>query len=121
MATIQDVNIRLVLSRLRPGAAYGWLGDGDTGHNLSVVEWRDSGSTLPTEAECIAEWGVYQTEQGDAATLRQTILTNAQSAVGKTLDTLTIAERNALIALLLYKAGGVNPRTGVVQPLNTWL
>ncbi|MCB9457775.1 MAG: hypothetical protein H6671_17470 [Anaerolineaceae bacterium] len=122
MTTIQQCDIRLVLGRIRPGAAYGWRGDGDDfGHTMEAVDWRDQATTKPQESAVIADWDAYQAEEQEATSLRQTILGNAQSAVGKTLDTLTTAERNALIALLLYKAGGVHPRTGVVQPLADWV
>ena len=122
MTTIQECDIRLVLSRIRPGAAYGWRGSGgDYGHTMEVVDWRDQATMKPTEGAVIADWQAYQVEEQEASTLRQTILANAQSAVGKSLDVLTAAERNALIALLLYKAGGVHPRTGVVEPLGDWL
>jgi hypothetical protein len=122
MTTIQECDIRLVLGRLRPGAAYGWRGDGgDYGHTMEVVDWRDQAQSKPLEPEVIADWDAYEAEEQEASSLRQTILANAQSAVGKTLDALTAAERNALIALLLYNAGGVNPRTGVVLPLKAWV
>ena len=122
MTTIQQCDIRLVLGRIRPGAAYGWRGGSDDfGHTMEAVDWRDQATVKPHESVVIADWDAYQAEEQEATSLRQTILGNAQSAVGKTLDVLTTAERNALIALLLYKAGGVHPRTGVVQPLTDWL
>lgn len=122
MTTIRDCDIRLVLGRIRPGAAYGWRGSGgDYGHTMDAVDWRDQAQSKPLEGEVIIGWDIYFEEQQEETTLRETILTNAQSAVGKTLDVLTSAERNALIALLLYKAGGVHPRTGVVQPLGDWV
>lgn len=120
-AKIQDVNIRLVLARLRPGAAYHWKGDGDFGNTMEAVGWRDPSTLKPSEADVLAEWAVFQAEETQADTLRQTIIANAQSAVGLALDVLTPAQRNALIALLLYNAGGVHPRTGVVQPLKEWV
>lgn len=69
MTTIQEVNIRLVLSRLRPGSGYHWLGATDTGYTLAqaVGEWRDPNTTPPTEAQLIAEWDVYQQEVTAAA------------------------------------------------------
>jgi hypothetical protein len=47
-------------------------------------------------------------------------VTLAQSAVGVSIDALTAGQRNALIACMLYKAGGID-KDGVVRPLNTWL
>ena len=121
---LEQVNIRLVLGRLRPGAAYHWKGNNrDSGYGSlddCIGEWR-SVQPIPTEAEILNEWDAHLAEEDEATTLRQTILTNAQSAVGKTLDTLTAGERNALLALLLYKAGGVDPQTGMVNPLQDWV
>lgn len=121
MTTIQECDIRLVLGRIRPGAEYGWRGDSGLGNTLDAVDWRDNVQTKPLDAEVIADYDAYLIEEQEASTLRQTIITNAQSAVGKSLAALTAAERNALLALLLYKAGGVNPRTGTVNALNTWV
>lgn len=121
MTTIQDCDIRLVLGRIRNGADYGWRGNASLGQTLEAVDWRDLVQTIPTDAEVILDWEAYIVEQQEIATLRQTILTNAQSAVGKSLAALTAAERNALLAILLYKAGGVNPQTGTVNALNTWV
>lgn len=64
MATkIQDVDIRLMLGRLRPRSAYHWVGLGDTGNTLAAVQsWRDPDNPIPTEPEVIQEWDQYQTE-----------------------------------------------------------
>lgn len=63
MTTIQECDIRLVLGRIRPGAEYGWRGDGDTGHTMEAVDWRDSATQKPTETEVLTEWGLYQAEE----------------------------------------------------------
>lgn len=104
---------RLVVDRLVPGAKYRWDGQ-------KIAEWRDA-RPRPSDAEMAAEWQRVKAEETAADSLRATIIGNAQSAVGKTLAELTTAERNALMALLLYNAGGVDPHTGVVQPLRDWL
>lgn len=52
--------------------------------------------------------------------LRAALLTRAQSAVGKRLDDLTAAERNALVALLLFKEGAISSDLHV-QPLAEWV
>lgn len=49
------------------------------------------------------------------------ILTVAQTAVGVTLNNLTAAQVRSLMAILLYKEGGVNPVTLQVKPLNQWV
>lgn len=117
---IQDVNIRLVLSRLRPGAAFGWQGDGDYGNTLADVIWQDPNSTKPDEATVLAEWADCEAEEAEADTLYLTLLANAGAAVGKTLDELTVADRDALVDWMAYNAGGIEPRTGTVKPLADW-
>lgn len=121
MAKIQDVNIRLMLARLRPSAAYHWKGNSDFGHTMDDVSWRDPSTLKPSEADILAEWVLFQSEETQADALRQALLTDAQSAVGVPVGALTPVQRNALLALLLYNAGGVHPRTGVVQPLTAWV
>jgi len=52
------------------------------------------------------------------------IKATAQSAAGVALGALTAAQVRSLLAILLYKAGGVdisNPSTPKVKPLNQWL
>lgn len=78
MATLQEVDIRLVLERLRPRAEYHWKGDTDTGYaalSEAVGDWRDVTSTLPTEAELLAEWEVCLSEQAAQATKRAALMT----------------------------------------------
>lgn len=50
---------------------------------------------------------------------RDTILVTAQGAVGKAVATLTTAERNALLTVLLWGAGAVRPDL-TVAPLAEW-
>jgi len=49
------------------------------------------------------------------------ILSVAQTAVGVTLQNLTAAQVRALMAILLYKEGGVNPVNLQVKPLGQWV
>jgi len=51
---------------------------------------------------------------------RNQIVQTAQSAVGVRLVDLTQAQIKSLIAILLYKAGGVNTTNLTVRPLNEW-
>ena len=57
------MDIRLVISRLRPGASYHWLGndDGKDGYE-AIGDWRDM-SEKPTEQECLAEWEIVLQER----------------------------------------------------------
>lgn len=57
-------------------------------------------------------------EQADATT-RTLVVQAASAAVGVNLTALTAGQRNALMAILLWKAGALDP-TGVILPLNSW-
>jgi hypothetical protein len=92
--------------------------------SMAAADWPGPLPTEPTPAEIAAALAARQAAaqqaQSDALALRQRIVTLAQSAVGVSIDALTAAQRNALIACMLYKAGGID-KDGVVKPLNTWL
>lgn len=70
MTDFQDIDVRLVLGRLRPTSEYHWKGGrGDKGYaalSEAIGAWRDEQTSPPTEAELIAEWEAYTAEQ-DAA------------------------------------------------------
>jgi hypothetical protein len=72
------------------------------------------------EAEAPALIAAAEAERTAQQQLRQRIVTLAQSAVGVSIDVLTAAQRNALIACLLYKEGAITT-AGVVRPLGEWL
>lgn len=52
--------------------------------------------------------------------LVQPILDTAQTAVGVALGNLTQAQIRSLLAIMLYKAGGVNLNSLTVRPLAEW-
>ncbi len=108
----------LVVWRLRPHSEY--LTTGEPGY-AAIGEWRDPNTVKPTQAECDAEWIVYQAEQAAAVTAKNNILALAQSAVGVQLSALTAAQVKALTAYMLYAIGGVDLKTLTVKPLADWL
>lgn len=55
----------------------------------------------------------------DQDTTRALVVQTAQSAVGVNLAALTAGQRNALVAVLLHKAGALTP-TGDIRPLAEW-
>lgn len=65
--------------------------------------------------------GVDITPIPTSDTSLSSIISTAQNAVGVKLANLTTNEQLALMAILLYKAGGVNPVTLAVKPLNQWV
>lgn len=60
-----------------------------------------------------------QQQATQQATTRAAIVATAQGAVGKPLAALTTAERNALLAVLLWGAGALTPAL-TVAPLDRW-
>ncbi len=88
--------------------------DPDTIH----LDWPDAaGVTIAQVDAIITAHDPNAPTEGEQ--LRQQILTLAQSAVGVSLDALTAGQRNSLIAILLWKAGGVTPQM-TVAPLGQW-
>lgn len=96
-------------------------GDAPTGRTERVTVFLDGGVVRSApEAEAPTLIAAVQQAQADAQALRQQILNLAQSAVGVSLNALTANQRNALVACLLWKAGGVAPDM-TVRPLGQWL
>lgn len=103
--------------------------DPPTREDGSVIQPEGMATTVVTltaeqeaqlQAAADAAAAANQQAQTDAAALRQQILDLAQSAVGVTLSALTTAQRSALTACLLYKAGGVT-NDMKVKSLAQWL
>jgi hypothetical protein len=89
----------------------------------SIAVWNlPDPQPTPEQLQIAAD--AYLAEQAAAATeasaLRTLVLNLATSAVGKTLNTLTAGEVRALMAILLWQAGGVTG-AGVVRPLVEWV
>lgn len=59
-------------------------------------------------------------DQAADSNLKQQLVTQAQSAVGVLLSDLTAAQRNALVATLLYKAGALTSDLKI-KPLGQWV
>lgn len=60
-----------------------------------------------------------EAEERTIEQIRQTVFAAAGGAVGKGIATLTTAERNALIAVLLWRWGALSP-TLAIRPLAEW-
>lgn len=92
--------------------------------SMLARDWPPPLPSDPTPAESQAAIRARATQaaqdRADAQTLRQRVVSTAQSAVGVSLDALTPAQVRALLAVLLHKAGGVTS-AGAVRPLGEWL
>lgn len=108
------MDIGIAIDRLRPGAKYRRY---ETYAEL-VNTWEDE-TSIPTEAELQAAYTDWLDEQAAATTLRDQIVTTAQSAVGVSITALTAAQARALLAILLYQTGAID-LSGTVRPLNEW-
>lgn len=121
-STIQEVNLRLVISRLRPGLEYHYRVGRDTGYTLSeaIGDIRTPDGDLPTEQECIDEQNVYDSEVIDTATARANLKAIAQGTVGVTYTDLTVDQLKALLAVLILESGGLADDL-TIRPLNLWV
>jgi hypothetical protein len=92
--------------------------------SMLAADWPLPLPTDPTPQQIstaiAARQASAQQATSDASTLRTQIVALAQSAVGVSLSALTPAQVRSLMALLLWKAGGVSS-AGVVRPLSEWL
>lgn len=120
--TIQEVNLRIVLSRLRPGMEYHYRVHSDLGNTLSeaIGEIRTPGGDLPTEQECIDDMTAYEAEEAAVNQARADLKAVAQSAVGVNYTALTTDQLKALLAVLILESDGLaNDLT--IRPLNQWV
>ena len=63
----------------------------------------------------------YDAIAAQVVTARSAILTTAQTTVGLKLTDLTAAQIKALVACMLYAAGGVDVKTMTVRSLSEWM
>lgn len=84
-----------------------------------IIEWRGPGPQ-PTEAQLDAAWSEIQAEDAEQQSTADAILGTASGAVGKVVTNLTSAERNSLLAVLMFSVGAID-RQGKVRPLNEWV
>lgn len=70
-------------------------------------------------AEAVARKAAEDQAAADNTTVKNTVVSLAQSAAGVLLTDLTAAQTRALLAVLLWKAGAIKP-DGTVRPLGEW-
>jgi hypothetical protein len=88
--------------------------DVSTGEQMSVPLSSEETAERTTIA------ATEQARQTSADAFRTQISALAQTAVGVRLQDLTQAQIKALMAILLYESGGVDPATLQVRPLEQW-
>lgn len=125
--TIADLVARDGLSRQaidEDGAAHVLYLIGDVVHSMLGSDWPPPLPSEPTAQESAAAIAALaaakEADRLSAIALRNRVLGVAQTAVGIQLDALTPAQVRALMACLLWKAGGLTA-SGAVKPLDQWL
>lgn len=118
MALPAEADIPFILSRIRPGADWGWKGGAY--NDPANIEWRDAGQTLPTLAELEAEWTIIAGETVTANTVRQQLKTAYAPLAGTAVGSLTNPQLVLLVEILCYIMGGVDEKTRVLLPANQW-
>ncbi len=112
-----DHDVPFLLSRLRPGAEWGWKGG--TPRQTTNVDWRDGVQIEPTEAEYLAEHILFQGELIQAQTTRTDQLTRIGPLVGQNPKNLTIPETGHLVEELMVRAKALD-ENGDIIPLADW-
>lgn len=88
-----------------------------------IVNWRLGGNP-PSDAELTAAIAAYDAaataQQAEAATLRQQVITQANSAAGVLISALTAGQVRSLLAILLWKTGALKA-DGTVRALTEWV
>jgi len=71
-----------IIQRLRPDAPY-LLKDGGGGAYADILEWLDTETTQPTEAECLAEWDVMVAERAEVQAEQDLVTDTETNAITK--------------------------------------
>lgn len=95
--------------------------DQDTLTNTEVVDCNQPLPSQPQNYKFDGTQFISSPVTTPTETARNAIITTANSAVGVKLVDLTAAQIKALMACLLYAAGGVDIKTMAVRPLSEWL
>ena len=113
----KSINSELLIEQLKaayPGLVYDYWLQNDGTLNIVVPDGSD-----PAPAQTVIANHV-STQVSAAQTLRNQIITTAQTAVGVQLSALTTVQVRALMAIVLYNQGGVST-TLTVKPLENWM
>ena len=95
----------------------------DDGSGARIVAWSLA-APQPTAADLQAASAAYDAAKAqadaDASALRAQVVSVANSAAGVLITNLTAGQVRALLAVLLWKVGALNP-DGTVKPLAAWV
>jgi len=93
---LDGIDIPLVISEIRPGAYYGWLGSrvvGQGGENYTNVDWRDEIQTKPTKQEIFDAWPMVEqkfiADVQNAKNAKTTLISNLRAGL---IDSITLQD-----------------------------
>jgi hypothetical protein len=111
------MDISSAIAQINPQATYLLTDSNATSWN-DILEWYGPGPK-PTPEQLEAAWQIVLAERAEAKTVRDAVMETAKGAVGKGLGALTAGERNALLAVVLFRLGAVD-RSGKIRPIREW-
>lgn len=118
MALPEEADVRLILSRIRPAADWGWRGGAL--NDPANLRWRDQVQPEPTLLELEAEWTVIAAERVAATTVRQQLKAEYAPLVGRPFSSYTNPEGRLVIEILFYLAGGLDEKTRLAKSAKDW-
>jgi hypothetical protein len=111
------MDISSAIAQINPQATYLLTNSNATSWN-DIIEWYGPGPK-PTPEQLEAAWQIVLAERAEEKAVQDAVIDTAQGAAGKTLGSLTAGERNALLAVVLFRLGAVD-RSGKVRPIRQW-
>lgn len=88
--------------------------------NEELKQYVDREETAEEAADRALTAQGAATLEAQSLTLKQQVVSLAQTAVGVAVNDLTAAQRNALVVVLLHKAGALTSDLKI-KPLNQWV
>lgn len=83
-----------------------------------ILEWYGPGEK-PTPEQLEAAWQEVLAQEAKDKTAAEKIVASAKAAEGKNINALSATERNALVGLLLIRAGAVD-QDGKMRSVREW-
>jgi hypothetical protein len=117
MALPDRSDVPFLLSRIRPGAAWGWKGGKK--NDKKNVRWRDGGQVEPSEAEYLAEQAVVDAEVTAEAATVTAQQARAVGLVGKPANLMAQPDQSHAIEEILRRLGGIDIN-GNIRPMDEW-
>jgi hypothetical protein len=118
MALPSDADIPFILADAYPNTEWGMQGEDKS--DYANLDWRDTGTTKPTEAELETAWSAIETKISTKSTYRQSIKTRVNAIAGTAYSNLTNAQLKDLMEPVLLALGGIDEQTGNINTVSNW-